>query len=470
MDKTIGPVSEELARADLGDRRLSKRLGRIADAWCRNPGESLPKAMGDGAALEAAYRFMSNDKVTAEGVLAPHIEATLARASEEDVVLAVHDTTQFRFEGRARSGLGRINGRGEGFFGHVTLALSENRRPLGIAGFHHFVRDEPPPGRKKRKTYGYQKRRRDKESARWRLLVDRVEAGTARTTQLVHVMDREADSYELMAHILSVGSHFVIRAKHDRALVGEADDGSRLHLRERIESTPSLVAREVELSSRTTKCDWFSSYNRAHPAREARTAHLSVSATPVKIARSWALKSDQPPAITLNLVRVFEPNPPPDCSAVEWLLLTDLSADTPEQVARIVDYYCARWLIEEFFKATKSGCQYEKLQLESLSALLNALATVLPIAYQMLLLRHISRETPNRSATNVLTPGQLDVLRALSRPPLPAEPTARDALLAVATLGGHIKNNGDPGWLVLYRGFRDLLLLERGWQARCDQS
>jgi hypothetical protein len=37
-------------------------------------------------------------------------------------------------------------------------------------------------------------------------------------------------------------------------------------------------------------------------------------------------------------------------------------------------------------------------------------------------------------------------------------------------LGGHIKNNGDPGWLVLYRGFRDLMLMERGWTLRSDQS
>jgi hypothetical protein len=29
-----------------------------------------------------------------------------------------------------------------------------------------------------------------------------------------------------------------------------------------------------------------------------------------------------------------------------------------------------------------------------------------------------------------------------------------------------VRANGDPGWLVLTRGFRDLLLLERGWTAR----
>jgi hypothetical protein len=47
----------------------------------------------------------------------------------------------------------------------------------------------------------------------------------------------------------------------------------------------------------------------------------------------------------------------------------------------------------------------------------------------------------------------------------------REALLAVAALGGHIKNNGEPGWIVLGRGFETLLTLEQGWKAakRSDQ-
>jgi hypothetical protein len=46
--------------------------------------------------------------------------------------------------------------------------------------------------------------------------------------------------------------------------------------------------------------------------------------------------------------------------------------------------------------------------------------------------------------------------------------TVRDAMLGVAALGGHIKNNGDPGWQVLGRGFRRFLELEEGWDLRAD--
>ena len=37
--------------------------------------------------------------------------------------------------------------------------------------------------------------------------------------------------------------------------------------------------------------------------------------------------------------------------------------------------------------------------------------------------------------------------------------------MAIAALGGHIKNNGEPGWQVLGRGYEKLLVLEQGWIA-----
>ena len=124
------------------------------------------------------------------------------------------------------------------------------------------------------------------------------------------------------------------------------------------------------------------------------------------------------------------------------------------------------WTIEEFFKALKTGCQFEKRQLESAESLLNALAILSQVAWRLLLLRHLARSTKPNPAAQALTAKQLDVLRAVAKRPLPKMPTARETLLAVAALGGHIKNNGDPGWLVLGRGMHDLLLLEMGWRAR----
>ena len=168
------------------------------------------------------------------------------------------------------------------------------------------------------------------------------------------------------------------------------------------------------------------------------------------------------------MIHVFEGRPPRGEPAVEWFLLTNLPVDTAEAIAFAVDCYRGRWVVEEFFKALKTGCQYERRQLESAESLLNALAIFAPVAWRLLLLRHLARSDQRAPASATLTPTQLEVLRAIAKRPLPARPSARDAMRAVATLGGHITSNGDPGWLVLGRGMHDLLLLELGWRARRD--
>ena len=71
---------------------------------------------------------------------------------------------------------------------------------------------------------------------------------------------------------------------------------------------------------------------------------------------------------------------------------------------------------------------------------------------------------------------QILVLRAVAvSGTLPPRLTTREALRAVGRLGGHLRQNGEPGWLVLGRGMQKLLRMEAGWaaaeQAReCDQS
>ena len=173
--------------------------------------------------------------------------------------------------------------------------------------------------------------------------------------------------------------------------------------------------------------------------------------------------------LTMNLVHVIEIDPPAGQEPVEWKLYTTDPIETAEQVLLVVDRYRSRWVIEEYFKAIKTGCAYEKRQLGSIQALLNALAIFVPIAWTLLVLRQECRAKV--TAPTALTPIQLQVLRAVLRKPLPENPTAVEVLLAIAALGGHIKHNGEPGWQVLGRGFERLLSYEVGWRAATnDQS
>ena len=71
-------------------------------------------------------------------------------------------------------------------------------------------------------------------------------------------------------------------------------------------------------------------------------------------------------------------------------------------------------MIEEFFKALKTGCAFEKRQIESLHTLENALAIFVPIAWILLRLRSIARDYPDLPATFVLEPVEVTVLQRMN--------------------------------------------------------
>jgi len=57
---------------------------------------------------------------------------------------------------------------------------------------------------------------------------------------------------------------------------------------------------------------------------------------------------------------------------------------------------------------------------------------------------------------------------------LSKKPTGREVLYSVARMGGHLPNNGPPGWPTIRRGLDDLDALDQALQMlglpRCDQS
>src|SRR2546426_941782 len=288
--------------------------------------------------------------------------------------------------------------------------------------------------------------------------IDAAEALLDGKVRAIHVMDREADSYAILSALDVAKRRYVIRSFQDRVL---ADEESRL--RATAKAANRAFDREVPLSRRPVI---DGPKGQRHPARHYRVATLSFAAKAIEIPRTVDARTAGSPTLALNVIYVSERKPPPGEPAVEWFLLTNLPIGTSEEIAFAVDCYRGRWTIEEYFKALKTGCQYEKRQLESAHSLLNALAILAPVAWRLLLLRHLARHAPERPASDALTPTQLEVLHATAKRPLPTRPTIREAMLAVAGLGGHLPRNGDPGWLVLRRGMHDLLLLELGWRAR----
>jgi Transposase DNA-binding/Transposase DDE domain len=446
----IAALASEVAGPSFEDTRLSARLKLMVEQLGKDPSLSLPQSF-NSAELEAAYRFFSNPRVTPEDILGPHISATRSRCEMRGDYLVVHDSTtfSFRFDGERR-GLGRIQpsnaNSSQVLFAHVSLALAADgtRQPLGVAAFKTWTRGSKPTG---------------VERKRWEQQFRVASTQLNGLKNAIHVADREADSYEMFHDLLADGHRFVVRCQYNRKL--ETSSGI-IQLQDQLASLSSTVDREVPLNRRKPRRTEI--YRKIYPARDMRIATLSVAAASVVLLKP---KKSRAHAKTqaINVVRVWEANPPAGAAPVEWLLYTSEPIDTPEQQLAVVDYYRARWTIEEYFKAIKTGCDFEKRQLQDFESLTNLLATFAPIAYRLLLLRSEVARAPDEPASTVLSTDQLDVLRDRGRLKLPAEPTVRDAYLAIAALGGHIKYSGNPGWLTLARGYEKLELLVEGWTS-----
>jgi len=424
------------------------------------PDKGLPQLFKDASQLEGAYRFFSNERVSWEALFAAHVEETKERAKAVERVVIAHDTTEFSFGGERRE-LGRLSGKVRGFLGHFALAVNaKTGMPLGMVHCEPLVRDDEPKQRESAEADD-----ETNEARRW-------ERGAATAHKLlpgaVHVMDREADSYVLLETMLVRRQDFVVRLSNRERRAAGGPIG------ELVAGASSMVEREVELSPRKPQSG--SKQRKRYPARRFRTASLQISAYRADLLRPDRLGADVSPRIVVNVVRALEVNPPEGEEPVDWMLYTSLPVESPEQALEVVDLYRRRWLIEEYFKALKTGCAFEKRQLESVHALLTMLAVSVPIAWHLLRLRTLARVDPNAPGSSLLTAAQLHCLRLeLGKPArtlLPKDPTARQVLLAIARLGGHLKNNGDPGWITLGRGLQDLLMLERGYllARRSDQS
>ena len=79
----------------------------------------------------------------------------------------------------------------------------------------------------------------------------------------------------------------------------------------------------------------------------------------------WRPGGWQPPLLGINAVEVREVHAPEGVKEpLHWVLLTSLPCASWAAVQRVVGRYTARWWIEEYHKALKSGAGVEDSQLE----------------------------------------------------------------------------------------------------------
>jgi hypothetical protein len=423
-------IEEEFAGIDLGDARLNKRARVLVEAFAAKPTANIPMACDGWTDMIGAYRFLDNDAVTWQGIMAPHWERTEQRMAPHPVVLCIQDSTELDFHGQKVTGLGPLNYEARrGMFVHPTYVVTPQREPLGVCDAWIWAREF-------RDADGV--RGGLKESTRWKEGYERVAEMAARvpSSRLVYVADREGDILGLMqrAKALDTPADWLVRAKHNRCL----PEGDKLF--ERACAGAPLGQIVFTMPAR-------------HGIKE-RKVRQELWATSIE------LNAGKPGAVTVTCVIAREIDAPKGAKPVEWRLLTNRAAPTLENVIELIDWYRARWDIEMFFNVLKNGCRVQAMQLGSIEGIERALALYMIVAWRIAYLMRLGRTCPELDANLFFSEDEIQGAYLLTNtsPPNDRQPTLNEVLRLVARLGGFIgrKSDGEPGVKTIWLGLQEV--------------
>lgn len=427
----------------------------LADQLARHPAGTLPRKLRDPAALQATYRLMSREEVTHAAVLSPHRAETLGRIRHHaGPLLVICDGTELDYTTiTSLQNLGQIGNGGCGRRGYICqnclVVDPQTREAVGLVNQILHVRADVPAGETKEQS----RRRVSRESRLWPEGTRDLPADR----RLIVVCDRGGDTFEELSHEQQSGRRFVIRSRHNRrVLTGHEGRGRKQYLE-------STLRRQAAVGSFTLEVA-------ASASRPARTARLCVSYTAVRLVPPKQKRGEygsQP--IAVWAVRVWEPDPPRGAEGLEWILLTNEPVSSFADAWRVIEWYECRWVVEEYHKALKTGCNIEDLQFCDESRLEPMIALLSVVALSLLNLRDASRRADAKitPASALVAQEYVDVLSLWRHHKVRPQWSLHDFFQALARLGGHQNRKHDkpPGWLVLWRGWTTLQLLLVGAQA-----
>jgi hypothetical protein len=435
-------IVQQFQDCRLGDVRRTNRLLKVAGHMLEAPEKSLPQQNPAWSDVKAAYRLFAVNDVTFEGVAAPHWQLT--RQTPPGRYLLISDTTDDdQTTHPATQGLSQLgSGNGRGMQLHSCLVVDSGTSIVrGTAGA--IVHYRPIVSKKETRT---QRLKRIRESELWGRLVDEV-GSPPEGAQWIHVFDRGGDNFEAFCHLKFSRCDWVVRAcKLNRNVIDAS--GNKVSLKEALNTAKVLGHYELHLRSR-----------RGQPAR---TAKLEVASLAVQFPRpqhkSAYIKQCGIASLPMNVVIVREIDAPKGVTPICWVLLTSLPVGTFEQARQVIEDYERRWLIEEYHKVLKTGCNREGHALREAKRLEPLLAMTSVIGVRLLQLKTIARAEPETKAKHRIPFDWLQVLQAL-KPRISLETlTVYQFFRELAKLGGFLarKHDGEPGWQTIWRGYQKM--------------
>ena len=419
---TLGPTDglaaehwaeNEFGGAALGDGRLSQRLVSIAEAKAEKPGSAFTDVVdGNWAAVKGYYRLIDmpeESEVTMAAILAPHRERTVRRMMGQRTVLCIQDGSDLNYtslaecEGLGVTGSNQTGAQSRGLHLHSMLAVATDGLPLGVVNARCIASEVKSPDDLRRT---YEIPIEEKDTFCWiEGLRDMVRlSATMPHTRLISVCDREADFFELFDEQRRTGDvELLVRAKHNRTLSAEP-----FKLFEVIRQAPIQTLIDIQIPRQSARPKI--SKQQARPKRLGRRAELSIRYSKVALQPPFYHKDKKP--LEVWVIHAREENPPPQTEAIEWFLLTTIDIAVPQTAIECLRWYCLRWRIEDWHRVLKSGCRIEELAHRTAERLSRAIAINLVIAWRIMLMTLLGRETPEMPAELLFSDLELEVLRA----------------------------------------------------------
>lgn len=456
MEDTLALVDREqwaqsqFATAELGDRRRTRRLVRLAAKMAGNTSGSIPQQTGGGADMKAAYRLFDAEGVTHAAVCQPHFEQTRVAAGDVPLVFLLQDTTVLNFTThRACQGLGPIGEGGtlRGLHQQNVLAVDPStRRPLGLMYQRHHRRTERPNGSHANR-YGRRVVPPEERESYWWIAAIRAVGKPPPRVQWVHVGDRAEDLFGVYEEARRQGTDWLIRVCQDRRILTPAGEERLLPY---ARSLPARIQQTVTI--------------RRRPGCVPETVTMCITGGAVRLCPSrneGCYRKSEP--VDCWVVRVWEPNPPAGSEPLEWVLCTSLACDTDQTLGFAAQGYSLRWMIEEFHKCEKTGCQVEMRRLEQAERLEPLIGLLSVLAVWLLQLKSVARDQPEMPARQMFEELMVRVMACYLRLPV-GTLTVGDFWRGIGRLGGHPgrKGDGPVGWLRAWRGWQSFQLILLG--------
>jgi hypothetical protein len=450
-------AAREFDGAQLADRRQVKSLVGIAASLLAHRDRSFSAAVGH-AGRQAAHRLFAHPGTTVPGLIHGHVQQTAARCQGQPRVLIAQDTTAFVYEQDETVGLAPLNRREQsvGLLGHAALCLTPEGTPLGLLHLDLWGLDlERPP-----RQPGARLPLEERESYKWLEGLDAVAQALPAGTQGVLIQDREADMFPLFAAPRPAPLDLLVRAAQNRTVrftreLAEADlpeeqTGRLFTVAAAAPVVGTHTARVARRSSRPNEV--------AVPERDAV---LTLRVQQVALAPPSGQRRGNAPQ-TVWVIEAREETPPEGVPALCWVLLTTLAVPDLATARTVVGYYARRWRIERLHFVLKSGLRAERLQIDDATSLTHALAVYYVVAWRLLHLTYVARETPEASARTVLEAEELTVLTAAVGRPVK---TVAQVVQAMAKLGGFLPyQKTPPGLKTLWHGWQYLQGLVAGYR------